>query len=121
MSQVSDLQEEVAALEQWRALALQFDHHRMRALSMLKTLVADPSVENAVRAQAFLAEPPVPHHEIVAKLEECQNVLRLIPRRATTLDREIDAALQPGTPGVWRTPMYINIPACTNKIDMDQN
>lgn len=95
MSQVSDLQEEVAALEQWRALALQFDFHRMRALAQLKTLLADPSVANAVRAQAFLAEPPTQHHEIVAKLEECQRVLKMIPRRATHYDQEIDKALQP--------------------------
>lgn len=58
------LRAEVEAGEQWRTLALQFDHHRMMALSHLKAVVSNPNASNIQACQAFLEAGPVRGHVV---------------------------------------------------------
>lgn len=54
-----ELREEVETGQQWRALALQFDRHRMSALAHLKAVVSSPSAANIQACQAFIEAAPV--------------------------------------------------------------
>jgi len=53
----AELQEEVEALKYWRKLALQFDGHRMNAMSMLKMVATGNFDLEEVRK--FIAAAPV--------------------------------------------------------------
>lgn len=53
----AELQEEVEALKYWRKLALQFDGHRMNAMSMLKMVATGNFDMEEVRK--FIAAAPV--------------------------------------------------------------
>ena len=64
--ELAALLEELADMQHWRDLALQFDNHRMSALWHLKTLAVNPSYAPAV--SEFLASPPLPASEIVQRL-----------------------------------------------------
>lgn len=68
--EIAALREELADMQRWRDLALQFDHHRMSALWHLKTLVLNPGYSPAVTD--FLAEPPLPAHEVVQRLADAE-------------------------------------------------
>ena len=50
----------------WRNLALQFDGHRIEALSWLKAMVANPFA-NIEGARDFLAAPPLPGEKVLAE------------------------------------------------------
>ncbi|WP_313338470.1 hypothetical protein [Stutzerimonas nitrititolerans] len=82
---------EAESCEQWRALALQFDRHRMSALAHLKMVVAGQ--EGALDAcRDFLAAPPVPGHEITAEIDQLRaevEALRAMAQRANNLLRQI--------------------------------
>jgi hypothetical protein len=60
------LREELADMQHWRDLALQFDNHRMTTLWHLKPLAVNPSYAPAV--SEFLASPPLPASEVVQRL-----------------------------------------------------
>ena len=49
----------------WRDLALQFDGHRMQALSLLKMIVNDAPVEQYQSARNFLNSPPLSGEDIM--------------------------------------------------------
>ncbi len=57
---------EESATDGWRRLALQFDGHRMAALSHLRMLLAEPEKHRAV-VEAFLAAPPLSGAEVLAE------------------------------------------------------
>jgi len=60
---VEDDEPDVAS--EWRRLALQFDDHRMRALSHMRALLTDPSGYES-KARAFLSEPPLSGEQVLA-------------------------------------------------------
>lgn len=66
-AEVEALREDVEAGEQWRALALQFDRHRMSAIWHLKALLG--SAEHAGAAHDFLDAPPVQGNVLWAEIE----------------------------------------------------
>lgn len=68
-----ELEEEVAALQHWRDLALQFDNHRMQALAHLKSLLYSSS--HAAHVNRFLAAPPMAPHEVVAERDRLRSEL----------------------------------------------
>jgi hypothetical protein len=91
------LREELADMQHWRDLALQFDNHRMTTLWHLKTLAVNPSYAPAV--SEFLASPPLPASEVVQRLTaaeqrnaELVKVLRDI-RKSSVLSRRSDAQI----------------------------
>jgi hypothetical protein len=65
---VLELIDEVESLSYWRALALQFDNHRMAALWHLKALLQ--SHEHAGAVHDFLDAPPMASHEVVAERDQ---------------------------------------------------
>jgi hypothetical protein len=69
-ARIARLEEEVAALKHWRDLALQFDNHRMAALWHLKKVLNDTSASD--EASAFLENPPLAAHEVVAERDDLQ-------------------------------------------------
>jgi len=76
---------EAESCEQWRALALQFDRHRMSALAHLKMVVAGQ--EGALDAcRDFLAAPPVPGHEITAEIDQLRAEVEALRKDKARLD-----------------------------------
>lgn len=94
-SELAALREELADMQHWRDLALQFDNHRMTALWHLKTLAVNPSYAPAV--SEFLASPPLPASEVVQRLtaaEQRNEVLEKGRNAAEDRTAEISAQLQ---------------------------
>ena len=64
----AELAEETEAAENWRRLALQFDHHRLQALGHIKAVVNPGTVFDAYKAaKAFLKAPPLDGEEVLAQ------------------------------------------------------
>lgn len=61
-----ELLEEVEALKDWRLLALQFDGHRMQAMSMLKMVATGNFDMEEIRQ--FIAAAPVSGNEHLRKV-----------------------------------------------------
>lgn len=112
LAREDELREELAGLEHWRDLALQFDNHRMKALWHLKTLVSDIGHYDAARN--FLSEPPIQASALQQRLtvaEQREGVLEGLLRDTKTMlsnelsyelfakiaqhIKRIDAALKP--------------------------
>ncbi|MFZ3584371.1 hypothetical protein ACOI1H_19735 [Loktanella sp. DJP18] len=53
------------ASDQWRALALQFDGHRIEAIQIIKALVAGQDGAQAM-AETFLSRPHLPGEQVLA-------------------------------------------------------
>lgn len=79
----AELQEEVEALKYWRKLALQFDGHRMNAMSMLKLVATGKFDMEEVRR--FIAAAPVSGDEHLRQV------------RADAVSSLLDAHLHYGT------------------------
>jgi hypothetical protein len=88
-SELAALREELADMQHWRDLALQFDNHRMNAMWHLKTIVSDGAHYDAARN--FLSEPPVPASEIQQRLTAAEqrnsDLIDLIRKAHTWVDR----------------------------------
>lgn len=85
---------EAESCEQWRALALQFDRHRMSALAHLKMVVAGQ--EGALDAcRDFLAAPPVPGHEITAEIDQLRAEVEALRKAVEPLEPVHGDALPP--------------------------
>lgn len=65
-SSVPDALKTPDAAAEWRRLAVQFDGHRMQALSHLQAMLADPAL-HAESARAFLKAPPLSGAEVLAE------------------------------------------------------
>ena len=64
----AELAEETEAAENWRRLALQFDHHRLQALGHLKAIPhPDSSVDEYKTAELFLKAPPLDGESVLAQ------------------------------------------------------
>lgn len=64
----AELAEETEAAENWRRLALQFDHHRLQALGHLKAILhPDSSVDEYKTAELFLKAPPLDGESVLAQ------------------------------------------------------
>ena len=64
----AELAEETEAAENWRRLALQFDHHRLQALGHLKAILhPDSSVDEYKTAELFLKSPPLDGESVLAQ------------------------------------------------------
>ena len=59
---------ELADMQHWRDLALQFDNHRMTALGHLRAVVRCSDRDLLADAEEFLKSPPLSASEVVAKL-----------------------------------------------------
>ena len=66
LSRVPDAPKAPDAAAEWRRLALQFDGHRMMAISHLQALLADPAL-HAEAARAFLKAPPLSGADVLAE------------------------------------------------------
>jgi|GEM_PF-1520813 len=74
---------EAESCEQWRALALQFDRHRMSALAHLKMVVAGQ--EGALDAcRDFLSAPPVPGHAITEDVDQLRAEVEALRNEAAS-------------------------------------
>lgn len=51
----------------WRDLALQFDGHRMQAISLLKMIIKDASDDQYLSVRNFLKSGPLPGEEVLRK------------------------------------------------------
>ena len=64
----AELAKETEAADNWRRLALQFDHHRLQALGHIKAVVNPWAVFDAYKAaKAFLKAPPLDGEEVLAQ------------------------------------------------------
>ena len=63
-----ELAEETEAAENWRRLAMQFDHHRLQALGHLKAILhPDSGVDEYKTAELFLKAPPLDGESVLAQ------------------------------------------------------
>lgn len=62
----------------WRDLALQFDGHRMQAISLLKMIIKDASDDQYLSVRNFLKSGPLPGEEVlrnrIAEIAEAQRL-----------------------------------------------
>jgi hypothetical protein len=64
----AELADETEAADNWRRLALQFDHHRLQALGHLKAILhPDSSVDEYKTAELFLKAPPLDGESVLAQ------------------------------------------------------
>ena len=71
----------------WRDLALQFDHHRINALQVIRGLVSGETTQG--EAEAFLAAPPLPGSAVLdAKVAE------IAAERSNSSEQELPATEQ---------------------------
>lgn len=62
----------------WRDLALQFDGHRMQAISLLKMIIKDASDDQYLSVRNFLKSGPLPGEEVLRnRIAEIAEVQRL--------------------------------------------
>lgn len=90
--ELAALREELADMQHWRDLALQFDNHRMIALWHLKTLAINPSYAPAV--SEFLASPPLPSSEVVQRLTAAE-------QRNATIFGKVDKCKECGSDALF--------------------
>ena len=85
---LAELAKETEAADNWRRLALQFDHHRMQALGHLKAILhPDSSVDEYKAAELFLKAPPLDGEEVLA-----QRIATLAATQPAAQGMEKDAA-----------------------------
>lgn len=63
---MTDKLRDAAQQSEWRRLALQFDYHRMQALSHIRAMLASPS-DHAPIAAEFLNQPPLDGEKVLAE------------------------------------------------------